>query len=367
MKQFQDAFPKATMWLIFNRPLVAQFMYGSVNEITDKVPTAATNFKQRFFNEDFMAKHTHLEQAGIMAHESLGHEGLMHQLRRGNRDPKLWNYACDLVINNMLLASGFSLPADGVFEYKGQRFAGKSEEFVYDFIEEEEGKNPSGIPKGYEGDLPEGDPDPEDVAKVRGKLQAAIEQHGMGSLPKAMQDAINSALNPKEKWYDWLRKYFISRRYSGCDWTSVCRRQYLSTGMIAPPFQSDTLGTVVISVDQSGSISTEVLEHFSRHINSILMDCHPNKIILQYFDTEVHDTDEFEPSDLPVSLRQVCGGGTCFIDCCAKAEEHEASVHIVLTDMYGSFPQSGDIPTIWASISAIDEAPFGEVVHIEIE
>ena len=371
METFQQRYEKATVWLAINKGLFAQLMYAVPNLVNNDVPTAATDGRKRMFNPEFIDKFPYKQQAGVMVHEIL-HDALLHKARVGDRDHRVWNYACDIKINNILLKSGVELPKEGVFDHKGQTFDALSEEQIYDEImkdtppksEDGGGSGGDGIPEDYEGDIVGGELSVDEVAQQKGRLQVAIEMHGAGSLPKELQDAINAILNPKEKWFEWLRKYFTSKQISGCDWTAVCRREYIRSGLVAPPFRSDSLGVIVISVDQSGSIGQQELDYFAGHVNSIMMGCKPDKIVVQYFDTKVHDTDEFTYQDLPIVLRRVCGGGTSFVDPCAKAEEHEASVHIILTDMMGSFPDDSNISTIWASTSGIDTAPFGDVVNI---
>lgn len=388
MKQFQQTFPKATTWLALNKSLLAQMMYGSVNEITTKVPTAATNYKQRFFNEEFLKPLTHPEQAGIMAHE-IFHEILFHQPRRGNRDPKLWNIAADIKINNLLLQSGFSLPSGALVSFKGERFHGMTEEAIYEALKQEQDKQPDGggngegepaegegglnaggninvVPRNYEGDIPEGEMDKETEAQTKGRVEVAVEMHGIGSLPKEMQEAIMEAMHPKEKWHEHLRRYFTSKQFSGCDWASVSRREYARSGLIAPPFQSDSLGVVVVSVDQSGSMSDEDQAYIAGHLNGILEDCRPERVVVQYFDTKVHEVDEFTVNDLPLAFRRVCSGGTSFVDACEKAEGYEASVHLIFTDGMGAMPDSSSVSTIWGATMEGFNAPFGEVIHIEM-
>lgn len=364
VRQFQEKYEQAAMWVAINKPLIAQMMYSAPNLVTDEVNQAYTELRTRKFNDEWMSQFTPSQQAGALA-KVIFHEILEHQSRRGNRDPELWNMACDIKANNLLLESKFELPPGVTANYNGERFVGKSEEFIYDYLEEEKNNGKDPVPDGYEPSFGEGEPNPDDVAMARGQLKSALEIHGMGNLPQELQEAINALLNPKEQWYDWLRKYFTNKQFSGHDWTQFDRREYVRSGVIAPPFQSDSLGNVVISIDQSGSISQELLDYFAGHVNSILMDCKPTKVYVQYFDTVVHATEEFTPQDLPITLRRVCGGGTAFDDCCKKAEDHDAVVHLVLTDMYGSFGDGSSVPTVWATISDVTEAPFGDVVKIE--
>lgn len=365
---FQNEYQNATVWLSINKSLFAQLMYSLVNEVsTGVVPTAATDCKKRLFDKKFCDEQTHKQLAGLMAHEIM-HEMLMHQARRGDRDPRAWNYVADIKINNLLLGCGFELPAKGVFDHKGERFHNKSEEFIYDFIVEEEKKGNGGVPEGYEGDISSDELTENEKAQLQGRIQTAVEMHGMGNMSAEMQGAINTVLNPPEKWHEWMMRYFVAKTFSGCDWRQMCRREYVRSGIISPPFQSDSLGTVVWSVDQSGSISQEILDHVSGHLNSMMMVCRPDKIIVQYFDTKVHEVEEYTMSDLPITLKRVCGGGTDFCDAINQAETYDdVSVHVILTDMAGRFPDSTTLPTIWADFEGGNTAPFGEYIEIEMD
>lgn len=68
----------------------------------------------------------------VQAHEYT-HVANKHHLRRGNRDQKLWNEACDYVINLMLKDAGFKLPPDLLYD---TRFIGMSAEQVYAILDD---------------------------------------------------------------------------------------------------------------------------------------------------------------------------------------------------------------------------------------
>ena len=59
---------------------------------------AATNGKEIIFNPEMVKPWSFAETVFVVMHEVL-HVVLLHHLRRGNRDPKKWNYAGDYVIN----------------------------------------------------------------------------------------------------------------------------------------------------------------------------------------------------------------------------------------------------------------------------
>ena len=68
--------------------------------------------------------------AGAQAHEVL-HLAFGHHVRRKKREKRLWNRACDLAINSVLLKAGFSLPDGFLFDAD---FAGKSADEIYDIL-----------------------------------------------------------------------------------------------------------------------------------------------------------------------------------------------------------------------------------------
>ena len=72
---------------------------------------------------------------GALAHEVL-HLACGHHVRRGNRDAALWNEACDVVVNALLLEAGFRLPEGFV---QRPALAGQSADAVYAVLREERG------------------------------------------------------------------------------------------------------------------------------------------------------------------------------------------------------------------------------------
>ncbi len=74
------------------------------------VPSFRTDGRQLRFNPEFALGLNRYEAQGVVAHEVL-HCANGHVWRRGSRDPKVWNLACDYAINPMLLLKrGWSCP-----------------------------------------------------------------------------------------------------------------------------------------------------------------------------------------------------------------------------------------------------------------
>ena len=99
--------------------------------------TCATDGHSLYINPHWVLEQTHRKLVGLCAHEAM-HIAYKHTLRRNGRDVREWNIACDLAINNVLLAARFELPDDGFCD---TFYRGWSAEEIYDH------RNPAGVPK----------------------------------------------------------------------------------------------------------------------------------------------------------------------------------------------------------------------------
>ena len=102
---------------------------------TKSLPTAATDGKDIFFNPNFLSSLSSPQQDALILHEVL-HAALLHVLRRGVRDSKLWNIAADIVVNGMIAAQGcFELPPNPI---RDQKLEHLSVEEIYELLLQEE-------------------------------------------------------------------------------------------------------------------------------------------------------------------------------------------------------------------------------------
>ena len=99
----------------------------------------ATDGVSLYFSPQFVETLSAAEIAGTLAHEVM-HPALQHHTRRGGRNPRRWNMACDYAINPLLLDAGLTLPKDVLID---DRFRGMSAERIYNLIEEEENQEGS--------------------------------------------------------------------------------------------------------------------------------------------------------------------------------------------------------------------------------
>ncbi|TIH14075.1 hypothetical protein D0S45_13515 [Marinifilum sp. JC120] len=86
-----------------------------------------TDGKKFAYNPHFVDKLSHEELQGVLAH-TIMHPACQHHKRRGNRDERLWNMACDYSINWILLEAGFDLP-EGFLD--DEKYHGKNAEDIF--------------------------------------------------------------------------------------------------------------------------------------------------------------------------------------------------------------------------------------------
>ena len=77
-------------------------LYKNMHLIVSRdIETMGVNTKEFIINPDFLGKLTEEELMFVIYHE-LGHVFYGHTARRGERDPELWNVACDLIVNSAI-------------------------------------------------------------------------------------------------------------------------------------------------------------------------------------------------------------------------------------------------------------------------
>ena len=361
---FPEWLKPAVTELILNDVFFSQVFYALENLESEIIPTAGTNGVKRFYNKEFMMQFPVSEQVTIIKHE-ICHDIFEDMFLAGTRNKMIWNIACDYK-NNQLLdeEKNCAVPKSWLRDTKYDKM---SKEQVYEELikgaikipvsvlgqdvlsmendessgEGEDGHDgkdgsTSGISSAMREELRQ---------KLREQVQAALATaKAFGSVSAGLERAVHDVLFPKEAWRDRLKKYFHTMSWKDYDWSKINHRELFRSGFIAPKLYSEDLGTVMLAVDCSGSIGEHQLGEFQSVINDIFMECNPQKARVVYFDTRPLRTDEFEPSDYPVRLTPVGGGGTDFR---WLLDQEKCDVCVFLTDGYGSMPTTKpDFPVI---------------------
>ena len=133
---------RAIVWISINKgfyavPLSHLNIFASA---TIDPPTMCTDGESIIFHPDFVARHTDEAVRLVLIHEVL-HCLNRHHERRGERDPRKWNVACDYAINPLLMdESGLEFPKDANGKFEGlyeEKYVGMRAEEIYDDLEME--------------------------------------------------------------------------------------------------------------------------------------------------------------------------------------------------------------------------------------
>jgi predicted metal-dependent peptidase len=387
---------KAKVQLAINHPFFAQIVLGRKIEISDNISTAHINNRGKITVGTRFAASLKVQQGVfLLAHEAM-HYAMLHLLRRKYRDPRKWNVACDAVINDLLTTAKVGEFIDGGVNMTGSK--DKTSEKVYEELPDQgggkgKGKGGAGKQQGQgqggsgqgDGDYQPGEGwddlqddeklDESEVREVEEQVrqelaQAAAVAKQQGHMPAGMERLIDEIINPKTPWYILLERYMTSFVKADYSWRRPNRRHFGNGFYLPSSDKVPRMGTVVVVVDTSGSIGPE-LPHFLGHINTIMSQCRPEKIVVMHCDAQVHEAKEYEMHDLPIIIKQFKGGGgTSFKPPFAKVEKMglEPEVLVYLTDMYGDFPtKAPEYNTVWLSTTKDMKAPFGDVIYYECE
>ena len=130
---------KARTALLLDHPSFGSLLFRLDGRASDSIQTMATDGISLFYKPDFVETLNAAELAGVLAHEVM-HPALQHHTRRGDRDRKRRNMACDYAISPLLLVAGLMLPKDVLIDH---RFRGMSAERIYNLIEEQQDQDGS--------------------------------------------------------------------------------------------------------------------------------------------------------------------------------------------------------------------------------
>ena len=325
-------------------------------------PTAATNGRDFFYCKKFIETLDDEELEFLFGHEVL-HAVLDHIGRRGDRDPRIANWAKDYAVNQILEDEKIGKrPSHALYDSK---YRGMAWEEIYEILmsrakkismkalikemggeggfdvhmdvkgvgdddDESDGNgNGGGKPgdkDGKDGKSPGTNANKmpklteEELEQIRNEVKQALLQSaaaaGAGNVPAAIMRLIKDLTEPKMNWKQFVQQEIQSLIKNDFTFTRPARKGWQS-GCILPGMKDDIAIDVAIAIDMSGSISNDDAAAFLAEIRGIMEQYNSYKINLFTFDTQVYnpveitqdnpyDFDEYEPQG---------GGGTNFIAC----------------------------------------------------
>lgn len=357
---------KARLWLLFNNPFFGTLvMQLPLQEENTWCQTAAVDGRWIYWNRKFFEGLSLDETIFVLSHEVM-HVVYDHFGRRSHRDPGYWNMAGDYVINAMLINEKIgAMPTKAVPVKDGEgntsqrvglydkRYEGWTSEAVYDDLQRRKVKKQLTldvhIEMGKDAQNSEGkkgnqgipiEIDEEALKGIREELKTKVlqaAQAGQGKLPAAIARLVDSLVEAKINWRDYIQQSIQSQLTSDYSWHRPNRR-HMGEDVIFPTLIKEDTIDVEITIDQSGSISAEMARDFLSEVHGITQQYNNFTIGVSTFDTRLYNRQEFNSENIDELLdyEPKGGGGTDFVNSFWKYyKQHniQPKLLIVFTDL----------------------------------
>ena len=376
--QIEEKLKSARIGLLIREPFFGSMATNLELIRDDNFDTAATDGMHFYYNLAFINSLTIKQTEFLFGHEVL-HNVFEHLLRKDERHMKLWNVACDYVVNDILVESKIGEQIENLLLDK--KYHGWYAEAVYDdlmknvktidlesltdkLLDEHmdgmEGKG-RGLTESQKNEMRN---------KIRENLLNSIQT--AGKLPAGVDRYVNELTQPKMNWKELLRQDIQSSIKTDYSFYRPAKKGR-SQGIVLPGSIKEYGLDICIAIDTSGSISDDDLKVFLSEIQGIMSQYTDYTIRVWCFDTEVHNEKIYrsdEGEDI-TTYKAKGGGGTLFEVNWAYMRNNDIhpKIFIMFTDMC---PNSG-----WGDKNYCEnvifvgyksggrQAPFGTTITIE--
>lgn len=306
---------------------------------------AAYGEKTVSYNGRKMAQVPEGARAFLIARQ-LMHIQLAHRQRGKGRDPKIWNEACDTIVNELLISDGFEPPAG---TRRRRDAAGMSAEEMYDILYEEAEEDTG---EATEDESPESESDEtvfvvqeEDRPRQAGDMQGAqlrdIEDPGLAQAVAGLSDLMEPSLQMDFDWFPADR---------------------IRDGILIDQFKPYPVPHAEILLDTSASIDEDLLRAFVRGVRDLLREDAVIKV--GCFDTEFYGFQEIN-SEKDIENLQIIGAGGTNFETAVKAFTGDAETKIIFTDGYADMPTTR-CDALWLIYSDMPaDPPGGRVLYVK--
>ena len=189
-----------------------------------------------------------------------------------------------------------------------------------------------------------------------------------------MDRLFNELLTPKINWRELLRE-FVSAYCAAKDEASYRRlnRRFVGLDIYLPVMVGETVPSVTLAVDMSGSISRELPRFFTEMI-SLLSMVKPETVDLLYWDSHVaaHETYTQDTLDTMQANTKPKGGGGTTPSCVStymRKHNMKPDCIIVLTDgeVGSDWGKDWPAPVLWLVVNTYSNpvAPNGKTINIK--
>jgi len=350
--------------------------------------TVGTDARNFFYNPAYVAGLSVNQLQFVFAHEAL-HCALSHFSRRGHRERRRWDLACDFAINPVLIEEGLQPPPEVsvLLEYKGM-----TAEEIYPLLEQDpqqqsqdqhlyDGQQQSDTqqsrPQDQRDDKGQQRPgqapprplstaEQEQLAmqwrqRVAGAAQQAVQA---GKLQGELARVVNAYLHPVVPWRMLLAKYMSLTGREDYSYERPSRRE----GSAILPSRRSLEARITVVVDTSGSITDGEVSEFLSEVNALKGQIRAYVTLLACDKGLAPDCPwEFAPWDEIRLPREITGGGgTSFLPPFQWLQQQGRHTDLLLyfTDGKGEFPSEEPLfPVIWL-VKGKAEVPWGQRLQL---
>lgn len=345
--------------------------------------TAFTDMRRVVFDPEFATRLTDEELSFVMLHEVM-HCVLQHPLRGDGKQPYVYNVACDIVVNSLIMGmmGRDEISVDGSpamhLAPDGAEGRTKSAEEIYMMLMQ---KTPEEIAKIYGFTFSDEHGAWSEISDLTlgdlwdQRLKKASKNAGTASgIPDYMERYLKEvSRHPRTNWRQILHDFI---QFDRSDYLFSRPDRRFSGDVIMPSFCENVEGSAVeklwFVVDTSGSISDEALSVAYEEIRQAMEQIGSLQGWLSFFDAKVSDPVPFESVEDLLKIKPIGGGGTSFRAIFHKLPQAFPSedlpvAMIILTDGYSAFPDEEmamGVPVIWIVVDSDVVPPWGVYTSI---
>ena len=362
--------------------------------------TAATDGRNFYYNSEFVNRLPQKQLEFLVGHEVL-HVVYDHMGRRQDRDGQLYNIAADYCVNADLIDSKIGEKITVVPVLYDRKYAGMSSEQVYDLLFEnadkidmaellkqvldehldedgdgdDEGEGGEGNKEGKGGSGPDKMTKEERKAlrdEVREAILNAAEAAGAGGVPAGVKRLIKDLTNPQLNWRELIRQQVQSLVKSDFTWARPNRKGQHMDAILPGNSFAETID-VSVSIDASGSMSSEMLHDILSEVKGIMEAFDDFKLDVWTFDTKVYGYEKYTPDNIDdIDDYELQGGGGTDFECnwdFMRENELTPKLFIMFTDGYpnGGWGDADFVDTLFVIHGTTSiEAPFGMTAYYDL-
>ena len=387
---------------------------GNPTERND-IETMCTDGKNIFYSLPFVNTLSVIENATVLVHEIM-HIVDKHHIRMGNRDPKLWNFACDLKVNNTIETYDYQrdrffgmasfrkpdlrlqLPKGGLVEMPDlgltrDKCRKMTAEEIYSVLEQNKDavKDEPQQPWGGEIEKPTNEDgsemNQEQLEKLsksidRKIVQAGIKAKQVGAINQEIQDVLNRVEESKVEWQEALTFHWQGGDNDSTYTYKKLNKKHLTWNAITPTIVGMSCGDIGVLQDTSASVDKKQRDRGFSEMNALSKDIKPDSITVIPFTSRV-DVDgikRFEQGEEIESLKINGTGGTKIRPAFQYIDENWQDFNfkklVIFTDCeisdYGDEPQFDEpCDIIWICCQSKEKLgsyylpPYGKTIFID--